>query len=171
MLIAIVSRTPVWVWGLLAALLMLGLWQRQTRRVTARSLLILPLALLALGLSSSGPGFVAQPVSALAWAAAFGVGLLAGTRLQPPRGTTWLAAEQRLLLPGSWWPMLIIVTIFSVRYTVSVVQAMHPDWRTDVAVLGSVATLYGLLGGGFMGRSLALRRMAGRALNLSAAHA
>jgi len=162
MLIAIVTRTPVWVWGLLAALLMLGLWQRRARLVTSRSLLVLPLALLALGLSSSGPGFLVQPVSALVWLAAFAAGVGLGLRLPAPRGTEWLADLQRLRLPGSWWPMVIIVAIFSLRYTVSVAQAVHPAWRTDLQVLAGVAVLYGLLGGTFMGRALGLRRLTGR---------
>lgn len=159
MIIAIVTHTPLWVWALLAALLVLGLWQRRTREVSPRSLLMLPLAMLVLGLVSSGRGFVAQPLSALAWAAAFAAGIAFGLRVPAPRGTVWLARENRLRLTGSWWPLAVIVAIFSLRYGVSVAQALHPAWQTDVQVLAVVALLYGLLGGSFMGRALALRRM------------
>lgn len=160
MLIAIVTHTPGWVWALLAALLLLGLWQRRTRRVSPRSLLMLPLAMLVLGLASSGRGFVAQPLSAAAWAAAFAAGIALGLRVPAPCGTVWLARENRLRLAGSWWPLGVIVAIFSLRYAVSVAQALNPAWQTDVQLLAAVALLYGLLGGSFMGRALALRRMA-----------
>ena len=161
MLMTIFTHTPLWVWGLLTALLLLGLWQRRTRRVAPRSLLALPIALLVLGLSSSVAGFMAQPVSALAWAALLAAGVALGRRLPPPSGTVWLAAEQRLHLPGSWWPMVIIVTIFSMRYVSAVALAMTPAWRGDATVLSGLAAVYGLLGGVFLGRALGLRRMAG----------
>ena len=44
MLSAIVKHTPIWVWGLLAALLWLGIWQMFPRSVGTRQVLLLPLA-------------------------------------------------------------------------------------------------------------------------------
>ena len=98
MIVNILSHTPVWVWGLLAALMALGFSQTRQRRLAPWRLLMLPLVLLGLGLWSMAPGFMALPLSALVWLAALGAGasLLAGRPAQA--GTEWLPAE-RISLP------------------------------------------------------------------------
>ena len=159
MVMEILSRTPVWVWGLLAALLALGAAQTRDRHVAPSRLLMLPIALLALGLSSMAAGFVALPAAAALWLAA-----LAGSATLPAgqaarAGTRWLPVEQRLQLPGSWVPMLLIVVIFSLRYATNVGMAINPAWRTAPELLLPLALLYGGLSGMFLGRALALLRL------------
>ena len=122
-------------------------------------LLILPLVLLGLGLWSMAPGFMALPLSALVWLTALGAGaaLLAG---RPARaGAAWLPTEQRLQLPGSWMPMLLILGIFSLRCAVNVGMAMNPGWRSAPELLLPLALLYGGLSGLFLGRALALLKL------------
>jgi len=159
MIVIILSHTPVWVWGLLAALMALGFSQTRQRRLAPSRLLILPLVLLGLGLWSMAPGFKALPLSTLVWLAALGAGaaLLAG---RPARaGAVWLPAEGRLQLPGSWMPMLLILGIFSLRYAANVGMAMNPGWRSAPWVLLPLALLYGGLSGLFLGRALALLKL------------
>ena len=156
MLIDIIRFTPVWVWGLLSALIALGLSQTRTRRAGRNRLLILPLAMLALGLWSQRANFSAQPLAVVFWLAAL-IGTAAlGRRLPKAAGTVWLPDSQQLQLPGSWLPLVLIVCIFMLRYTVAVGQAMHPAWRTSADVLLPVALLYGALSGLFVGRALGL---------------
>ncbi len=159
MIINILSHTPVWVWGLLAALMALGFSQTRERHLAPWRLLMLPLVLLGLGLCSMAPGFRALPVSALVWLAALGAGaaLLAG---RPARaGAEWLPAEQRVRLPGSWMPMLLILIIFSLRYAANVSMAFNPGWRTAPSMLLPLALLYGSFSGLFLGRGLALLKL------------
>ena len=162
MLMQILIHTPVWVWFLLTALLGLGLWQRRQRQVRRGQLLALPLALLALGLWSMAPGFVAQPLLALVWLTALVCAVQLGKRLPPPAAARWLAAEQRLLLPGSWLPLVIIVCVFSLRYATGVSLALHPEWRSMGAVQLPLALAFGSLSGVFLGRALALRALTQR---------
>ena len=156
MIINILSHTPIWVWGLLAALVALGFSQTRPRHVTPWRLLMLPLVLLGLGLWSMAPGFMVLPLAALVWLAALGAGvaLLAG---RPPRaGAEWLPAEQRIRLPGSWMPMLLILVVFSLRYAANVGMAINPGWRNAPEVLLPLALLYGGFSGLLLGRALAL---------------
>jgi len=159
MIVIILSHTPVWVWGLLAALMALGFSQTRQRRLAPWRLLMLPLVLLGLGLWSMAPGFMALPLSALVWLAALGAGasLLAGRPAQA--GTEWLPADQRLLLPGSWMPLLLISGIFSLRYAANVGMAMNPGWRSAPELLLPLALLYGAFSGLFLGRALALLKL------------
>ena len=160
MLISMLHHTPLWVWGLLSALLCLGLWQRRTRRVAPPALLGLPLGLLLLGLWSMLPGFQGQPLTALMWLAA-GLLMLAWSRRWPaPRGTRWLATEDRLLLPGSWLPLALIVAIFSLRYASGVSLALHPQWAASLAFQAPLALGFGGLAGLFLGRALGLLALA-----------
>ena len=169
MIIEILSHTPVWVWGLLAALLALGLSQTRQRHVAPWRLLLLPLILLGLGLSSMLAGFIAVPASAALWLLALGAGVWLSI-VQPARaGTQWLPAEQRLQLPGSWVPMLLIVVIFSLRYAANVGMAINPSWRGAPELLLPLALLYGGLSGLFLGRALALLRLT-RAPSLAGGH-
>ncbi len=159
MIVNILSHTPVWVWGLLTALLALGFSQTRQRHVAPSRLLLLPMALLGLGLWSMAPGFVALPLAALVWLAALGAGVavLAG---RPSRaGAQWLPAEHRLQLPGSWMPMLLILAIFSLRYAANAGMAINPGWRNAPEVLLPLALLLGGLSGLFLGRALALLKL------------
>ncbi len=157
MLMQILIHTPVWVWFLLTALLALGLWQTRQRQVRRGQLLALPLALLGLGLWSMAPGFLAQPLLALVWLSALLGAVQLGKRLPKPAAARWLADEQRLLLPGSWLPMAIIVSVFSLRYATGVLLALNPEWRALATVQLPLALAFGSLSGIFLGRALGLR--------------
>lgn len=159
MLFEILRHTPPWVWGLLAALLALGLSQLRARRVARERLLVLPLVLMALGLWSTATSFdSALPLAA--WGGAFAAGLAAGRRLPLPAGARWDADSARLQLPGSAWPLAVIVAVFALRYAGGVALALHPAWRGLLAVALPLAALYGLIAGGVLGRVLGLVALA-----------
>jgi hypothetical protein len=159
MFLQIVSHTPLWVWALLSGLFALGLLQARSRRVARWQLLALPLALLLLGLWSVAPRFVTQPLVGLVWLVSLSLFASLGLRLPRPPAALWLVAAQKLHLPGSWWPMVLIVVIFSLRYVAGVAQAMHPEWRGMLSVQAPLAAVLGALGGLFLGRALGLLRL------------
>jgi len=159
MIFNILSHTPVWVWGLLAALMALGFSQTRQRRLAPWRLVMLPLVLLGLGLWSMAPGFRALPLSALFWLTALGAGVALLASRPARSGARWLPAEHRLQLPGSWMPMLLILVIFSLRYAANVGMAINPGWRSAPAMLLPLALLYGGFSGLFLGRTLALLKL------------
>ncbi|MCY7314204.1 MAG: hypothetical protein LH480_00830 [Rubrivivax sp.] len=162
MLLHILQRTPVWVWLMLAALLVMGLSQLRTRQVTPARLSVLPAVLLVMGVWTMAPGFVALPLVGGLWLLVFGAATWAGRRLPPPAGARWLAPVQRLQLPGSAVPLLVIVGISSLRCGAGVAQALHPAWRTLATVQAPLALLFGSLSGLLLGRALAVRALAVR---------
>jgi hypothetical protein len=159
MILQIISHTPLWVWGLLGALLILGLAQTRSRLVARWQLLALPVVLLMLGLWSMAPGFAAQPLAGLVWLLSLLTFTRLGGSLPRPAAARWLALEQRLQLPGSWLPMLIIMTIFLLRYVFAVAQTLNPEWRGMLAVQAPLALTFGALSGIFLGRALGLLAM------------
>ena len=160
MMLMILSHTPIWVWMLLALLLALGLWQQRDRNVRRGQLLALPLALLVLGLWSMAPGFVALPLAAVCWLVSISAFVWLGTRLPRAAAARWLPEQRRLFVPGSWVPMLLIVSSFSLRYATGVGHGLHPEWRGQLQVQVPLALVFGALSGLFLGRAIALLRLA-----------
>jgi Family of unknown function (DUF6622) len=149
-----ITGTPLWVWGLLAALVALGLSQVRTRTVGEVRLAALPLAMAAYSLLGLAPAFQLTAASAVAWLAGVSATLAAGRALGRPSAVRYLPDARRFVVPGSWIPLAIILAIFLSRYVVAVSLAMHPDLRQAVPFAIGTSLAYGLLGGIFPARAL-----------------
>lgn len=163
MLMNILGGTPVWVWGLLAALVALGLSQSVTRRVSARRAAILPAAMVMLSAGGVLTTFGVRPLALAAWAAGLALAIRFGQDAVTPRGTRWLQEAARFELPGSWLPMGLILAIFCVKYGVGVSLAFTPTLASNAGFEFAVALSYGVFSGLFAARAVALRRLAARA--------
>jgi len=169
MLIVILQHTPIWVWGLLVALIALGLSQARDREITLARITMLPLVMIALSLSGVFSAFGHQPIALGGWTAGVGAALLIGRQLVVARGARWLAESSRLHVPGSWMPLALIVALFMLKYAVGVSIAMHPALAHDASVAGLCSLAYGVFSGLFLARGLALRGLATQSAGLSAA--
>lgn len=171
MILAILQHTPLWVWALLAGLLVLGWQQGRSRAVHPWRLVILPLVLAALGASSLMASLHHLPWAAGLWLLAVAVGALIGGRWGVPAGVHWDAEARRLMVPGSLLPMALILVIFSFKYAVGVYSAMAPAAVAQPGFVIGVALFSGLFSGVFLGRTARLlartlpRTIAGHARN------
>lgn len=160
MLIAIVHHTPIWVWGVFSALIALGLAQTRPQEMGLLRVTVLPLAMIALSLSGVLSSFGHVPVALGGWAAGVGTALAFARGLVMARGAAWRPATATVVVPGSWWPLLLIVALFAVKYVVGVSLAMHPALASDPGFAGPCSFAYGGCSGLFLARGLALRRLA-----------
>lgn len=164
MLTTIVQRTPLWVWGLLAALLALGASQMRQRTVGLRRVFTLPLGMAAFSIFSLAAAFGSTPAPGLAaaWllACTSPVGLGLWLRPQPPVATRYHAATRHFDLPGSAVPLLLIVALFFIRYAVNVELALQPALAREASFALQVAALYGAFSGLFALRAARLWRLA-----------
>ena len=128
--IQILKNTPIWVWALLAALIYLGSKQLKPRVVKRYSVLIAPVVFLFVGLMAAGRG----PIGLATWAASL-LSLAAVTYFvwQPTGGARYEATGDRLHLPGSAVPMMIMLAIFLLNYVINVVLAINPAYRSELA--------------------------------------
>ncbi len=159
----VIKNTPVWVWGLLAALLALGLSQVRGRQVSQVRMAIMPVAMTVLSLWGTASAFGKSPQFGyvlMTWlaSAVLIAGLLSMTA--PPAGTRHDAASHSFWIPGSWLPLALIVGIFLTKYTVGVDLAMQPQLAHDGEYTLLTGALYGLFSGAFAGRSARLWRLA-----------
>lgn len=164
--IAILEHTPHWVWAILAAITAVGVMQLREHRVSRGRLLLAPIGLGAYSLwgASSVFGVAAVP----AWLAGLALALLANKALRWPR-TVEMAADGRFTLRGSAWPLLLMWTLFALRYAVAVTLVFHPALARDGAVAIGLAALYGALSGLFTARAWRVLQSARRPVSLQAA--
>ncbi|MDO9112661.1 MAG: hypothetical protein Q7U63_02580 [Polaromonas sp.] len=156
----ILMNTPLWVWGLLAALLVLGWSQTRSRSVGLARITVLPLGLGAFSLYGTVSAFGASPTVLGSWLAATALLLLIVTQMPLPAGAHYDSAKRRFQRPGSWVPMALIMGIFLTKYIVGVSLVMHPELKADATFGLAAGTLYGVFSGIFAGRSLRLIRLA-----------
>ena len=78
---------------------------------------------------------------------------------QPTAGARYDAGTDRLNLPGSAIPMLLMLAIFLLNYVINVVLAINPALRSELAWQVGPAVVLGALSGVFAGRAATLFRM------------
>jgi hypothetical protein len=159
LIVTILQKTPVWVWGILVVLVVLGLLQSAPRTLSVRRILLLPLAMTALSLHGT---FNTFPPAAWSWLMWVGAALVTATWFASadlPAGTRFDAQRRLLEIPGSWQPMVLMMAIFFTRYVVGVVLAMAPALTHDPATAAIVSSIYGALSGVFLGRTVRMLRV------------
>jgi hypothetical protein len=165
-IVEILKHTPHWVWLILAAITLAGVWQLRESRVSRSRLLLAPTALGAYSLWGASSAFGAAAVPA--WLAGMALALLANRALRWPR-TVEVAADGRLVLRGSPFPLLLMWTLFGMRYAVAVTLVFHPAWAREGAMAVGVAGLYGMLSGLFTARAWRVLQSASSPVSVQAA--
>ncbi len=159
----ILRHTPRWVWLLLAALIALGISQWRHRQASLARVTVLPIAMGALSLLGLVSAFAQGGVLLAAlgcWLVSFVlVWRLLGT-LRAATGARFEPGRARFDLPGSPWPLLLILGIFVIKYTVGIELAMQPQTASHLTFALGVAATYGALNGVFIARAAALWRLA-----------
>lgn len=160
MLISIIQHTPVWVWGLLCALVALGFSQTRAREMSLLRIQIVPVLLIALSLSGVFSAFGHLPVALGGWATGFGATLAFARNAVTARGATWSSSSGTLRVPGSWLPLSLMMGLFAIKYFAGVSLAMNPALASNAAFAGWCSLAYGSISGLFVARALSLRKLA-----------
>ncbi|WP_058049591.1 DUF6622 family protein [Janthinobacterium sp. Ant5-2-1] len=161
MLQQIFSHTPLYVWAILGFLVYRGVLASRAREVTLRKLCIIPLVMLALSLSGVRGSFGFDGVAPFAWT----IGALAGAAL------AWTLTDARKIVaipgrasvqrPGSWVPLILMMSIFCMKYAVAVTLAIAPAYAHAPGFIVPVCLAYGCFSGIFLGgllRTMAVYR-------------
>ncbi|EKE77061.1 DUF6622 family protein [Gallaecimonas xiamenensis] len=158
MLLEILRHTPLWVYGLLLGLLLLGLKQSRDRRLGLRQAYLLPLLMVALSLLGMASSFGWQGGMVLWWLAGLALAATLGRGLAGQVRGRYHRASGQFEVQGSWAPLLLILAIFFTKYGVGVMTALHPSLFQPGPVAG-LCLLYGALSGLFCARALGLWRL------------
>lgn len=164
----VIVHTPVWVWGLLAFITLLGLRQAFDQVVTTRRVIGISLGWAMYSLWSAANTFGSSAIVLAAWAAGLALSLAVQHWLVAPRGVKALG-DGRFAVDGSLWPLVTIWAVFGVRYVTSVMMVMDPALKQSMAFDAGVALLYGMLSSLFVGRALRVVRSTPAASTLALA--
>lgn len=168
LLIMIVTRTPAWVWLVLAGLLALGLLQARDHVVPRARVIVQPVALGALSLWGVAGAFGLQAMVEGPWLAGALLGLAATRVFHLPRQVRALP-DGRFAIGGSLIPLAMLMAVFFMRYAVNVSLAIAPALKADAGFAAMVALLYGLPTGLLAGRALRILAQRPAAEQLQAA--
>lgn len=142
----ILSHTPLWVWGILLLLLVLGWRARQDRQLSLNQALILPLVILLLTTKSLF-GHFSQPTVWLVWGAGLAMALLGMALRGPSERVRFNPQNKTLQIAGSWQPMGLMLGVFISKYCFEAMLAMNPQWATQMSFACLVALTYGVFNG------------------------
>jgi hypothetical protein len=145
----VATHTPVWVWALYSLLLFLG-WQRtRDSSVSLIRVLILPLVVAGLAISSLiGAGLIGLPVMLLGLV----VGGTAGWQLER-EGATKRLADGKIWLRGEWLTFIQIVVVLVFRYAINVIPFLAPALDANTTWHMSTLFVSATLSALFLGRS------------------
>lgn len=160
MITQILSHTPAWVFALFVVLLVFGLMQTRTRTVRKIPALLLPAGMVALSLAGIQSSFGMTPVPLASWAVALAITALVGYAQFRDKRVRYDATAKAYFVPGSWVPLVVIMTIFFAKYAYTVMKAMNAAVITTALFVVGLSAVYGLLSGYFAARALNLIRLA-----------
>ena len=164
-ILQILTHTPLWVWGVLALLVVLGAMQMRDHVLTRARLLLAPIGLGVYSLWSSLAAFGVRAEVIAAWTAGIALALAANRGLQWPRRVSPLPGG-RFALRASPWPLVVMLSIFAIRYVGAVTLVFHPDWGRDMAFGLAMSVAYGALSGLFTARAIRIFGTASGAVSL-----
>jgi len=155
-----------WVGVGVCAITLLGARQLRDLRVSRTRLLLLPAGLGAYALISISAVFGAT--AAPAWLAGVALAFALNRLLRWPRDVQ-LGGDGTFLLRGSVWPLLLMWTIFALRYAATVTLVLHPALLHDPTMGAGFSAVYGVLSGLFAARAWRVLQSARPAVALQAA--
>lgn len=150
----ILTHTPVAVWAVLAALVMLGLRQTRTQTMSAARVWLVPALVGAASLMGALRGFAGagELFTGACWAAGAAAGFASNRSLDLPRRVS-ANPDGTFTIGGSIAPLLVFVGVFMVRYVVNVALAIAPALASTPVAAAAAAIAYGFTAGLLAARS------------------
>jgi hypothetical protein len=121
----IISYTPRWVFGLLVALCVFGLLQTRSRQVSVAVALILPVGMLLLSLQGASATLGWHLPVLTCWLLGISATAIIWLKLINRDSARYEPQVNKLMIQGSWVPLLIILAIFFTRYFLGVAEGMQ----------------------------------------------
>jgi hypothetical protein len=150
MLHQILTRTPIYVWAILAFLVVRGVLAMRTRDIALNKLFIIPVVMLALSLQDIAAKFGLGALPVVMWTLAAGATTALMWQFCAPRVMP-ASKPGRVIVRGSKWPLALLLAIFVTKYVATVLVAVQPHLRQDVWFTVVVCALFGVFNGYFLG--------------------
>jgi hypothetical protein len=130
----ILQNTPWWVFALFALLMWLGFQALRPRTLPIWRLLITPAIFIGWGVTSLALQSMSSPILIADWLVTAAVGAAIAWSTSHLRNVGIDRARQHVSLPGSAFPLIRNLLIFSAKYALGVAVAIVPASHSDLAV-------------------------------------
>jgi hypothetical protein len=159
MIIEIIRHTPLWVFVLFIALLIMGYMQSKDRTINRSKVVILPVAMIGLSLYGVISAFgIGHPIGLFSWIAGIFVAGLLCIKFPSPAGVSYSTKDRSYSVPGSWFPLFLMMAIFFIKYAVGVILARKLPIANEQIFIAVVSFCYGLISGIFLARTFVIYR-------------
>lgn len=155
--IEIIAGTPWWVYVLFVFLMRIAFLSTKPQIIDIKQLYILPAIFCILSIvsiyyiSSSFNHFIY-------WLPALTIGVAFGWLHYRLLNIKAIPSENKIVLPGTWSVFIIILVIFAAKYYMGFKMSIDSSWLSNPKVIITIASLYGLCTGLFIGRASYARK-------------
>ncbi len=168
MLNQIISNTPSYVWGILAFLMFRGFKATMDRELEIRSVINIPVIMLALSVQGILSGFGADVLVITSWMLTTVTGAVISWNAVNSNNVRILADKNLVFYRGSWAPLIMMMAIFVMKYVVNVALHVNPDLHGNTAFVLISTALFGIFNGLFLGKMLRVLLMYQQAMTNTA---
>ena len=150
MLNQILTHTPLYVWAILAFLILRGVLAMRTREIALNKLFIIPIVMLVLSLQDIAAKFGMTGLPVVVWTVAATATTALMWQFCAPRVMP-AATPGRVIVRGRKLPLVLLLAIFVTKYVATMVVAVQPHLRGDTLFMALVCALFGAFNGYFLG--------------------
>lgn len=148
-------KTPVWVWGILAYLIFVGLLARKPRTISIYRLFIMPTIFLVMKFPIF---FSGDPMGSAVYAVDLLIGIFLGYSVGSRSKIGIDAVNKTIIWPGNNWLLVLLLSFFTVKYVCGFMLAINPASAAIFLLVELAVT--GLFSGFMTGNTIAyLRRV------------
>lgn len=154
-MLRIINQTPLFMLPLLLFLIIMGIHSSKTSTVSLKILLMTPTILSVWSFYSIATTYIINRYIALYWLLSLSLGALIGMFIVQHITLKLDKKNQGLEVPGSWLPLILSLTTFSLQYFIRVISALHPDYTGSIIML-FIELVASMINGIFVGRAIGL---------------
>ena len=148
------SHVPLWVFAILAALVVIGLLQTRPRSLSRARLMFMPMIIAGVSLLAVMQLLGPRPVALLCWLLGAAVVLHRRRWLSVSAQASFSASREVFLIAGSWLPLSLLMALFALRFFATGSLVRHPELVDHASYAAAIGLGFGLIAGAFLARSV-----------------
>jgi hypothetical protein len=154
------AHIPIWVYGVLALLVAFGIFLSRPRTVHPITPALIAAGFVLYSLYGVVSSFGAAIDNILSWVGGLFASVLLVRPYFGPKEMSRVSGTSKVLIPGSWLPLVLIMGIFLTKFMVGFVNGARLPIGTQVWFAPLVCCVLGVFSGGFTSRAINVRRYA-----------
>lgn len=135
-MLKVINNIPIFVWPLFVLLLIGGLKARKTNRVSFIALLLIPAGFFSWSFISFLTRYAGDLIPILLWFLCLGIGCLIGFSHTQRLPLRFDQKKKMVEMPGSWIPLMLSMSIFTVKFSIALMRSLFPDLNDSMILLG-----------------------------------